>query len=390
MRPYTLLSCAVSLDGYLDDATGHRLLLSNDADFDRVDEVRSGCDAILVGANTIRRDDPRLLIRSPARRAARIAHGLPPDPVKVTLTGSGDLDPQRQFFTAGAAGAPPLGSARPLDSAPPLGSARPLVYATAAVAPALAAGLGCAATVVPTSGVAALLADLSARGIRRLLVEGGGAVLTQFLAEGLADELQLAIAPVIVGDSRAPRFLHDGTFPPGVGPAGRLRLAEVRPIGDLVLLRYLLSQKAVDRHWLGVAIDESRRCPPSPGAFSVGAVIVDASGQETSRGYSREADPHVHAEESALSKVESVRSGATLYSSLEPCSVRATRPRSCTALILAAGIGRVVYAWREPQLFVDGHGAEELHDAGVEVVEIPDLADQVRAVNAHLAEGRPT
>ena len=59
-RPYVLLSCAMSIDGYLDDATDERLLLSNDADVDRVDTVRAECDAILVGANTIRADNPRI------------------------------------------------------------------------------------------------------------------------------------------------------------------------------------------------------------------------------------------------------------------------------------------------------------------------------------------
>ena len=63
-RPYTLLSCCVSLDGYLDDAGPQRLVLSPAADLDRVDAERAGCDAILVGAETVRRDDPRLLVRS--------------------------------------------------------------------------------------------------------------------------------------------------------------------------------------------------------------------------------------------------------------------------------------------------------------------------------------
>ena len=72
-RPYVLLSCAVTMDGYIDDTTDERLLLSNDADFDRVDAVRATCDAILIGANTIRRDNPRLVVRSQARRAERAA-----------------------------------------------------------------------------------------------------------------------------------------------------------------------------------------------------------------------------------------------------------------------------------------------------------------------------
>ncbi|MBN1173325.1 MAG: dihydrofolate reductase family protein, partial [Micromonosporaceae bacterium] len=100
-RPYVLLSCAASIDGYIDDATAQRLLLSNDADVDRVDDVRAGCDAILVGATTIRKDNPRLLVRSEARRRARITRGLPATPIKVTITGRGDLDPSAQFFVAG-------------------------------------------------------------------------------------------------------------------------------------------------------------------------------------------------------------------------------------------------------------------------------------------------
>ena len=51
-RPYTILSCSISLDGYLGGASEERLVLSNEADLDRVDHVRAGCDAILVGAGT--------------------------------------------------------------------------------------------------------------------------------------------------------------------------------------------------------------------------------------------------------------------------------------------------------------------------------------------------
>jgi 5-amino-6-(5-phosphoribosylamino)uracil reductase len=354
-RPYTLLSCAVSIDGYLDDTSAQRLLLSNEADFDRVDQVRAGCDAILVGANTVRRDDPRLVIRDPDRRAARVARGLPPDPLKVTVTAGGDLDPGSRFFTAG--------------------ESEKLVYGP--TPPAHLAGV---ATLVAADDLRAVLADLAGRGVQRLMVEGGATILAELLAEGLADELHLAVAPRFVGDPGAPRFTGaSGGFEP--------RLAEVRDLDGVMVARYLLSQAAVDRHWLGAAIEQARRCPPSRTAFSVGAVIVDAAGREISRGYSRESDPVVHAEESALAKVDPADprlAGATIYSSLEPCSLRKSRPAPCAELIRAAGIPRVVYAWREPVLFVDGHGAEELAGAGVEVVQIADLADEARTVNAHL------
>ena len=102
-RPYTLLSCALSIDGYLGGASPRRLELSNDADFDRVDAVRASCDAILVGAATVRNDNPRLLVRSKTRRDARAARGLPPSPIKVTVTERMELDPRADFFTAGEA-----------------------------------------------------------------------------------------------------------------------------------------------------------------------------------------------------------------------------------------------------------------------------------------------
>lgn len=77
-RPYTLLSCCMSIDGYLGGVSEKRLALSNDADFDRVDAVRASCDAILVGAATIRKDNPRLLVRSRLRQDERVARGWPP------------------------------------------------------------------------------------------------------------------------------------------------------------------------------------------------------------------------------------------------------------------------------------------------------------------------
>lgn len=144
-----------------------------------------------------------------------------------------------------------------------------------------------------------------------------------------------------------------------------------------------------DRHWMSVAVQQAQLCPPSEGAFSVAAVIVGQDGQEISRGYSREGDPHYHAEESALKKLG--RGGrrlatATIYSTLEPCSERKSSPVTCTQLILEAGIPRVVVAWREPATFVaDCQGCELLERAGVTVVELPEFAETAMAPNRHLA-----
>jgi len=224
-RPYTLLSCSMSLDGYLGGATDQRLLLSNEADFDRVDEVRASCDAILVGATTVRRDDPRLLVREPTRLRSRTEAGLPASPAKVTVTARGDLDPQCNFFTAG--------------------ETERLVYCSTEAVASVRGRLGRLATVVdaghPPRRMHRIGEDLHARGIRRLMVEGGGTVHTQFLTAGLVDELQLVVAPFFVGDSRARRFVDDGRFPWCADH--RARLVETRAIGDVVLLRYALSDR---------------------------------------------------------------------------------------------------------------------------------------------------
>ncbi|MFC3995573.1 dCMP deaminase [Nocardiopsis sediminis] len=142
-----------------------------------------------------------------------------------------------------------------------------------------------------------------------------------------------------------------------------------------------------DRDWLRAAIDLSRACTPSPSAFCVGAIVVGADGTVLADGYSRRDDPHDHAEEAALRAVDGADPRlrtATVYSSLEPCGTRASRPLTCTDLILATPIPRVVFAWREPAIFVDCDGAERLRAAGRTVVEVPDLAGLVRDVNAHL------
>lgn len=223
-RPYTLLSCGISLDGYLDSPTRTRLAMSNEADFDRVDAVRAGCDAVLVGAATIRNDNPRLLVRSPRRCTERLARGQGPSPIKVTVTELAKLDAGAQFFSCG--------------------EAAKLVYCASSTASEARQRLGSVATVIDGGqpvDLRWLAEDLGRRGVRRLMVEGGGTVLTQFLTEDLADELQLVVAPFFVGEPGGRRLVGAGRFP--WNPDRRATLAEVRQIGDVVLLRYALSPR---------------------------------------------------------------------------------------------------------------------------------------------------
>lgn len=225
-RPYTVLSWAMSLDGCLDDGSGERLVLSNAADLDRVDAVRAGCDAVLVGAGTVRADDPRLVVRSADRRARRVREGRAPSPLRVTVTRHPHLDPAAALFADGGEGADTL------------------VYCATRAVTGTRERLRDTATVVDAGAdptMAVVSEHLAAKGVQRLLVEGGPGVLTQFLAAELADELHVVVAPLFVGDSRAPRVVGDGPLP--WNRDRRASLEEVRRIEDVVLLRYALSPR---------------------------------------------------------------------------------------------------------------------------------------------------
>ncbi|HEX6762927.1 MAG TPA: dihydrofolate reductase family protein [Gaiellaceae bacterium] len=226
-RPYTLLSCCVSIDGYIGNAAS-RLPLSNDADLERVDAVRASCDAILIGAETVRIDNPRLLVRSRVRRDERASRGLPESPIKVTVTRRAELDARAAFFN--------------------VGETEKIVYCASRSAADARRRLGPVATVVDAGDdveMRTLSSDLATRGVDRLMVEGGGTVHTQFLTEDIVDELQLTVAPVFVGDSGAPRFVRDGIFP--WSTARRAELVDVQKLGDVVSLRYALSSRFRER-----------------------------------------------------------------------------------------------------------------------------------------------
>ncbi|MEW1551903.1 RibD family protein [Streptomyces tsukubensis] len=217
-RPYVVLSAAMSVDGYLDDASPERLLLSNAPDFDRVDQVRAESDAILIGANTIRKDNPRLLVNSDERRAQRVADGKPAYPLKVTVTRTGDLSADLKFWHHGGA---------------------KLVITTDDAVEKVRTALGDLADVVsvgPDLDWGLVLDELGRRGVGRLMVEGGGTIHTQLMAADLADEVHLAIAPLLVGQPEAARFLGSAAYPGG--PTARMQVLEVRAIDDVVLVRY--------------------------------------------------------------------------------------------------------------------------------------------------------
>jgi 5-amino-6-(5-phosphoribosylamino)uracil reductase len=222
--PYVVLKCAMSIDGFIDDSSHERLILSNPEDFDRVDQVRSSCDAILVGAGTIRADNPTLLVRSAERQQQRVLRGLLPSPAKVTITHSGSLDPEAHFFT--------------------MGDVPKVVYCSPSTQGGLSKALQSKAEVVaaPNEEIAPrfIVEDLAKRQVNRLLIEGGSSIATMFLSAGLVDELQVSIAPFFVGEANAPRFVNPARFPHDTN--ARMRLQSVEQVGDMAVLTFHLNK----------------------------------------------------------------------------------------------------------------------------------------------------
>lgn len=356
---FVTLSAAVTADGFMDDASPRRLMISTPEDMAEVYRLRAEHDAILVGAETLRRDNPALLLRDPEARQRRVLQGLRPDLTKVTLTRSGNLDPSMRFFTEGDADI--------------------YVFSECEIPE-----LKNIATVISSDApwsARALVTQLEKRGIRRLFVEGGAQILHLFLSEGMADVVRLAVNPT----------LRTG------GKQGRARFAFAAPAGtsctrerfgamEVATWQLHPDTTAEDLHYLRMAIAESRRCVPCTTSYCVGAVVVTADGA-VFRGYTHETSPTHHAEQEAIAKALAAGAalrGAAIYSSMEPCSERASEPESCTELILRHGFARAVFALYEPDRFVDCRGALTLREAGTDVRCYPELASEAAEANVHL------
>lgn len=352
------LSAAVTADGFLDDRTPRRLIVSTPEDWAEVHRLRAAHDAIMVGAETLRRDDPVLLIRDEALRARRAAAGMSPDIARVSLTASGRLDPWLRFFAA--------------DGADRYLFARCELPALASRAAVIRSDEPLTARYVVT--------ELEKRGIRSLFVEGGASVLRLFLDEGLADTLRLAVNPSLrVGALGGAAF----AFVPPEGVPCRYERFGGMEVATCTLHRDTTQE---DLLLLRRAVAESRRCVPSDSCYRVGAVVATCDGRQFT-GYTHETSSTHHAEQEAIAKALAAGAelrGAAIYSSMEPCSTRRSEPESCSTLIVRHGFARAVFALYEPDRFAACRGALDMRAAGVDVRCYPELAAEVRAINAHV------
>ena len=216
-RPRVILSAAVSVDGKIATVQGDAGLSSR-ADRRRVHLLRSRADAIMIGKNTLELDDPLL--------TARLAGGR--NPVRVILDSRGTISSGSKILRTSGSVPTIIAVTKSISEDDMLrlrrSPAEVVVYGTEEV------------------DIRALLADLHTRGIRLLLVEGGGIINWYFVKHGLADEVIVTVAPYLVGGQSAASLIRGAGFP-SIADSARLRLRSVSRFKDEVVLEYAIRQK---------------------------------------------------------------------------------------------------------------------------------------------------
>ncbi len=168
-----------SLDGRIATASGHSKYINGPAGLDHLHRLRSLVDAVVIGVGTALADDPLLTVR-------RVAG---PHPARVVLDPNGRLPASAKVFT-GDGIRRLLVTAEGTQCAPPSGvEILALPTADRHIAPP------------------AILAALAARGLRRILIEGGADTVSRFLAAGCLDRLHVMVAPIILGAAGRASFI---------------------------------------------------------------------------------------------------------------------------------------------------------------------------------------
>ena len=334
-------SAAISLDGYLNDTSSQRLILSSPEDWAEVKAARAACDAILIGAETLRQDDPALVTRQAALIAQRKAAGKTPDPVKVTVSRSGNLDPKARFFTEGSGEKIVFLGAKPRKNRPH--DCKPWPPSSVCL--------------TPRSPPQLLLDQLESRRIHSLFIEGWGPNSHAILAAECRRLPSIGHAPFFVGEAAAPRWVGEAQFPFHQRTThASATLRSGRGHGPFWNMLYAIPRKTTPgwrrrSRWPKIVLAAKQLIVSAPWWSPLMDNVLPATAAKTA--------PTNHAEEEAIQKALHAGCslhGATIYSSMEPCSTRKSKPLSCSALILHHGLQRVVFATYEPSHFVQAAG----------------------------------
>ena len=226
-RPYVMVNLAMSADGKLSTRERRQVRISGKGDFSRVDTLKAGCDAVMVGIGTVIADDPSLTVKSQDLIASRRARGLEDHPVRVVVDCKARIPPDASILCKGS-GTRVVACCEDADPG--------RCNALSGVAHVFRAGKG-------EVDLEALLSGLHDMGIRRLMVEGGGRLIGSLFMRGFVDEYVTFIGNMIIGGDEAPTpadgagFVREDEFP-------RLALRSVEKMDHGVLLRWTVKKDA--------------------------------------------------------------------------------------------------------------------------------------------------
>jgi 2,5-diamino-6-(ribosylamino)-4(3H)-pyrimidinone 5'-phosphate reductase len=223
----------MTADGKIDTVERRGAQISSRADATRVDRLRAGSDAVMIGGYTLLHEDPSLTVKSPELRAQRLELGLPENPAKVGIVskipapGEGPTIPSDGKF---------------LNTGP----ARTVIFTTEQADATQIDRLRTKGAEVLVMGerrvdLARALRHLRETGVRTLMVEGGGTLNASLVELGLVDEIYLYIAPLIFGGASAPTLAGG----PGLvrDKAIPLRLLDVTQLDDGgLVVRYAVTK----------------------------------------------------------------------------------------------------------------------------------------------------
>jgi len=214
MRPYVFINAAMSADGKISAYTRKQIPISGDQDFRRVDRLKYGADAIMVGIGTVLSDDPSLTVKSEELRKERLDSGKDENPIRIVADSLARTPVDADILMKGDGGRVILVS----KSAPPERADR-LREAGAEI---VVAG-------EHRVDLVSALEHLYEIGVRRLMVEGGGRLNWSLLSQGLVDEVYVYVGNMILGGGSSPT-LADGAGFSDIDGACQLELISLEPM----------------------------------------------------------------------------------------------------------------------------------------------------------------
>jgi len=213
MRPYVFVNIASSLDGKISDEKRRQLRISCKEDLERVDELRASADAIMVGVGTILADNPKLNVKSKELREKRLREGRTENPLKVVVDSKCRIPDDAQVFDGKVIVA--VSKLAKRESLERIAKKAQIVV------------LG-----EEKVDLNSLLNFLYDQGVRRLMVEGGGTLISSLLREGLVDEMFIYYAPIIIGGSNSPTICDGRSFELPV----RMEIVSFERLGEGILV----------------------------------------------------------------------------------------------------------------------------------------------------------